>query len=1106
MGPLSKGKKTIADIPDFKRRKAKVGKRAPKAANVTETAFQATSINVKNQSSTIDRVISNSQSSSSLYSSRGRSIYELSNQLQHPASAARISAAKGLRDIITGGTVLSAPSASKEQKQQHNKLILNNLSVLIATCSKCCIDEEKEVREIGGVLSLREIIIKLQQYANSLTSLTTLSFSSAPSTFVTKQLKPFSPLLVAYITAALNSLDPKIRVTGSNVVHVLALNVPDLVASNVDVLIPPFVRLLSERSGSKTIQNLTSHNSKSIDAMSPNPGSMKKNDRNKRKRKRNANTIAEPGDFEVAEKSVKTVTDPTLVSNLQALAAVLYSLPSRDGFAELSKTLEEELTDKVPDAIVVEGGKICNAVMYYRKPILSREMRVIRSIHDCTSSLMIGENTNRSHPKTLQLGSKITYDLLSRIREILIEVSQSPLAIESGLQIHCSSDLVHISPAIKILRFFLQSYCSDVSLMLPKDAKDATYVASKDQNRMKKLVQNLARVVTECFLVGSDIDDTDCLRDVQEANANLCISLQCLSSLTLTCKGFDETRKEWLELVASFVQQTLENDENLFADKESSSIVDLMPDKDGTNDQNGDINQIKFSTSKSLLDVFVYLVLPNKSRNFLRLGKENENQRSMIDAFCSVFFNHERKLNHCMACSIISRYAIQIAISMYRICDYVLETVEDLFGPAVLDVPLCIVNYLSHWKDSYCTESSMCITFLEKILRHNNISATTNEITSDGTCVGRTKLNLLESFRAGMEQYFVIEDEKTSDSVLPISPSCCFESMPPVLQRQIVCFIVLLKYPTDVTLTNLGRVCSRHRLYQNELKDLAPGTESIDNIVIGESEASFIVQTIHSIRKTISMQKYLAFLMDSTGLMQLHSVTCLPRFSKDSSVTFPDHFISSIDKGTSIICSCLMDSAIDKVLPKLEQLFVAFLQRCTRAASDKIPLNEPNVVCSRAVIAILAMLSLGLSESDSQLELLSLGLVSENFSTIIVASMVGILIHVTQISKEDSDDSMTYKLLKPIQALLNIQKDYAFEIFQLLVLKLNETESVNDKETILEVLCMMMKDKDFRRPLYGKLEKLHIQVKEINLHYQDGPLEELTNRILAQLELARKVN
>ncbi len=189
--------------PDFKKIKAKVGKRAPKQLNLTETSFRAASLSLREQAVQVEK------HDDALISSRGRSISELSTQLQHPARAVRISAAKGLRDILS--------------HIQDNSSVRQNISLWVNICSKCLVDEEDEVR----TLSLAMLKHLLLQLVNS------------------NDLVPLSGFIIVFVSSTLNSLDKSTRRDGAEAVALLSRYVPHLVRPYISTkLLPAFVRIL----------------------------------------------------------------------------------------------------------------------------------------------------------------------------------------------------------------------------------------------------------------------------------------------------------------------------------------------------------------------------------------------------------------------------------------------------------------------------------------------------------------------------------------------------------------------------------------------------------------------------------------------------------------------------------------------------------------------------------------------------------------------------------------------------------------------------------------------------------------------------------------------
>lgn len=188
---------------DFKRIKAKVGKKAVKPANVTDTSFKAASVSVKSQ--VVD--VSSSANSSKLVSERGRSIQNLVTQLNHPAATVRTSAIRGLLNVV----------------DSHSDFLKAHLSILVPAVAKCCVDENDDVRQLG--LTVLKNLLATQEE---------------------QVLCPFLALLTAYVTSALNSLDRSTRLHGGRAVEILSTTLPLLMGSKAETLLPAFVGLLSD--------------------------------------------------------------------------------------------------------------------------------------------------------------------------------------------------------------------------------------------------------------------------------------------------------------------------------------------------------------------------------------------------------------------------------------------------------------------------------------------------------------------------------------------------------------------------------------------------------------------------------------------------------------------------------------------------------------------------------------------------------------------------------------------------------------------------------------------------------------------------------------------
>ena len=157
---------------DFsKRPKAKVGKRARKPANVTDTKFRAASVKVKAQdaigrtggggggdaSSTQDGLAASSSSTSlELQSSRGKALPLLLSTLNHHSSVVRLSSLGGLKDAIAPNRASAAA-------------VRANLNALVPALGRsCCVDDDDDFRSTGvQVTRVASCVVRVQKFSAS---------------------------------------------------------------------------------------------------------------------------------------------------------------------------------------------------------------------------------------------------------------------------------------------------------------------------------------------------------------------------------------------------------------------------------------------------------------------------------------------------------------------------------------------------------------------------------------------------------------------------------------------------------------------------------------------------------------------------------------------------------------------------------------------------------------------------------------------------------------------------------------------------------------------------------------------------------------------------
>jgi hypothetical protein len=558
--------------PDFKRIKAKVGKKVPKAANDTDTAFKATSLHIAGQP--IERF----SSDMAMVSTRGRSLPELSSQLGHPAAAVRLSAMKGLGNVIN---------------QQSSHSLRPHLSIVLPACAKSCVDEDQDVRSVG--LSVLGEMLPRQDEGT---------------------IRPFVPLLVAYTTSALHSLDSPMRVDGARTVHLLSTTFPALIKHSIPRLLPPFVSLLS---GGKSAKKL--------------------------------------GEI------------------LQALVSLLRTPQSKvrscDAYTNANANHSEA---EETDFVYLLGGRSRNTlVLETEQP--SHLLRTLDCIQDMPSSnqLLGGMDCTRSRELTANTGRKgisglsstSVYDLLSKLRDTLVESSEQDISEPGGTT---ALDITKVRWLVQAIRLLWE---------MNEDCY-RTESSGKLTENLDRLLQQIISLLLELFpITRTDVKINDAA-SIDALNASICSTLvQLASSTILNCK--QDTPCDWIGTMCSYWLPRFD----CHATEQSSS---------------------------SALDVVSGLLL------LVEQNKRFSNERlAILERLHKVFFER-RDIE--IARSPSGRKVALLVVDIMKKHQYRIEVAEDSYKETLGSLIQRLPFYLTAWGADYVFESMVVISLLRDIACH----------------------------------------------------------------------------------------------------------------------------------------------------------------------------------------------------------------------------------------------------------------------------------------------------------------------------------------------------------------------------------------------------
>ena len=141
---------------DFKTIKAKVGKRAPVKANVTDTSFKSAGLHISKQVGISNNNNNNNDSTttysaSSVTTRSGISIHQLLMQFKHPTIAVRISALKSFKNLLMEDMISNGGDGNGVYENHHSTTILQSYisDIVSSLLPICCIDDEINVRKLA---------------------------------------------------------------------------------------------------------------------------------------------------------------------------------------------------------------------------------------------------------------------------------------------------------------------------------------------------------------------------------------------------------------------------------------------------------------------------------------------------------------------------------------------------------------------------------------------------------------------------------------------------------------------------------------------------------------------------------------------------------------------------------------------------------------------------------------------------------------------------------------------------------------------------------------------------------------------------------------------
>jgi hypothetical protein len=595
------------------------------------------------------------------------------------------------------------------------------------------VDEEDVVRQLG--LSVLRDVLTRSCEANVM--------------------RPFMALLTAYATSALNSLDRSTRLDGGKAVEILSKELPSLMSSRVEVLLPAFVGLLSDHS-------LYSRRSETTP----------------KKRKKMGD---EGGRHAI----------------LQALVALLRTIPETQ--VALCDTFSSA-ESQCPDLMFVPGGRTVNALLVPRQ-----QKRAVRPIHNVDEivAFMEGDlvSVRGDELERKSLSVDMATELISKLRGIVVEVSQRGGAEGTrGGNFLNAADVEELSLLVKAVRLFWNAFCHDM-LHQARDDK------SREAKGLRQVFMSLLSLLLELFPVRQQNPLADVAMKYALLNADSCATLMDIGGYLATeAKALDWTRR-----VLEYLLPRLEN---------GAEIQSL----DGT--------------SSTVVDVIARLLLLRHDP--LEFTLPEKTRRMVLERVCAAFFS-DNSLESDVARSASSRRAALLIVAMLRNENFMLATDKSPFTSSLRTAVKTLPFYLQAWRSDFLPESRAVLSALHDVSRRLELECPSTQ-------------DIIQCLRNGLVMVFCAPKNTKPQKVDLASSSPVFEEYPQEMQRLALGLLVMLQSPSDATTNGLSYMCAQSGSCKGALSPTI---------------ADAALHGVHSIRRSMSMQAYLQFVISSIGITSI---------------------------------------------------------------------------------------------------------------------------------------------------------------------------------------------------------------------------------------------
>ena len=869
---------------DFKRLKAKVGKRAPQRLNATDTKFRTATVQVQSQSISKEHDTENAQQGLLMMSSKGKEISQLIAQMNHPAANARSSALQGMRDAI---------------KHTPANVIPQHLALIIPSLSKCIADEDSDVRKMSMTILFQEVSSRIA------------------SVNMGDRMRPFLALILAYIGSALHSLDQDVRYDGCLALETLCTYYHDLFMDGGDEIvklqatIPAFTILLDDVSG-----GLASMSRRGVGSL----GGIErdKQEKSKNRQKQNKRSLRGVGVLKSFLAVVKTTTSYHNGDGILAEDSQTDSAEDAGNDARLDRRALLPSISRA-DLIFLKGGRTSNAIVWKKNQVLHSSIRTISKIQDLQVDC---HESNEASMGDLSLDLKMQNALFSKLRDRFVEVTQRGQSSEQGIYLS-PTDAQEFSLVVSALRLLWSGYSRKVL------SGDSGIASDPEFKKVKLAAASILHLLLESFAI-KDTSGNDNNRQLYDLlNASICMALSefgsALDKLS-THTGEAGQQSEWVKAIFAYVVPQLdrESDDDDFRSSSASS-----------------------NTRLTLIKVIEQLLLQPENSNGHLL--EEKKYMELLAQFGGAYFP-SAEFDDGICKSTEGRRAVALLVSLIN--QYLSNTgvVSDEMWSRLSQMASLLSNYLMKWRGAYPKDSTVVLATLLAISRRSNMNDASDESLTQ--CESITA-EFCKSLRSSIEKLFVTSNKmRAIGSTSWKAKTSVFEELSQAGQTIAMSLVGVLRSPSDKLMSSLAQICSRRCCITDDA-----GSE-MEVPILTDAMIDYIMCVVHSMSRTITLQQYLTFLVNSCGIHSAKFTT----IAQDSNARAVDsagfNFICSYDQVISRTCRYILLTKSKNIVPMLKPVLKSWLEDCS---GEDLAIR---VLKSRVAISILSCHALSLPQDS----------------------------------------------------------------------------------------------------------------------------------------------